>query len=48
MNYYAVLRLGDSLVKQKLPAAEDRGICMDVRNEDPDILKVRVPRHSGI
>jgi hypothetical protein len=42
MNYFAVLRLGDSLIKQKLPAAEDRGICMNVHDEDPDILKVRV------
>ena len=42
MNYYAVLRFGDSLIKQKLPAAEDRGFCMDVHDEDADMIKVRV------
>jgi hypothetical protein len=40
MDYYAVLRLGDSLIKQKLPAAEDQGFSMEVNEENPDILKV--------
>jgi hypothetical protein len=48
--YYAVLRLGDSLIKQKLPPAEARGFCMDTRGDNPDLLMVRVratPEYDG-
>ena len=41
-DYYAVVKLGDSLIKQKLPAAEDLGFCMEVHGEDSEIVKVRV------
>jgi hypothetical protein len=41
-DYYAVLKLGDSLIKQKLPVAEERGISMDVQEEDADLVKVMV------
>lgn len=41
-DYYAVLRLGDSLIKQKLLQAADRGFCMDVNEDKPDSWKVSV------
>ncbi len=50
-DYYAVLKLGDSLIRQKLPASEETGFCMDVHAEDPETVKVRVrasPEFEGI
>ena len=41
-NYYVLLQLGDSLIKQKLPAAEDRGFCMKVREQEPEIVCVSI------
>ncbi|HEY2350701.1 MAG TPA: hypothetical protein VGH64_16895, partial [Puia sp.] len=40
--YYAVVRLGDSLIKQKLAPAETQGFCLDTRQDDADLLTVRV------
>ena len=40
--YYALIRLSDSLFKQKLPSAENSGYCMDLQTVDSDFVKVRV------
>jgi hypothetical protein len=40
--YYAVLRIQDSLIKQKLPALLEHGICMDLETVDRETVRVRV------
>jgi hypothetical protein len=40
--YYAVLRLNDSLIKQKLPEGQEHGMVMNITGEDAGKLKITV------
>jgi hypothetical protein len=41
-SYYALVRLNDSLIKQKLPDASEHGFVMNVTVEEAGKLKIRV------
>ena len=41
-SYYALLRLNDSLVKQKLPDAEEHGFVMNVSEDETGKIQIRV------
>jgi len=41
-SYYALVRLNDSLIKQKLPDAETSGIAMNVRDDESGKIKITV------
>ena len=46
-NYYAVLKLNDSLIKQKLPDAEQDGFVMNMAEEESGRLKFSVRATSN-
>src|SRR5450631_2810781 len=40
LSYYAVLKLNDTLIKQKLPGAEERGLMMNITGDEAGKLTI--------